>query len=162
MPWRRVDDSESLGQLRKAKLYADEDVEEEVVGALRIAGVNITSARELGHRGKPDSFHAALSFKEKRFLLTKNARDFLDDHKLPWHRTFGVIAIAGDLGSRKEEYGAAAYRLISMIVPFGERFEHMKIQLSGDGARLRYLGRDGRVYEERYRFEGDDVYTWAE
>jgi hypothetical protein len=40
--------------------------------------LNIKSARELGYRGRPDSFQAAFAFKEKRFLLTKNGKDFLE------------------------------------------------------------------------------------
>ena len=36
---------------KKAKFYADEDIEEGAVAILRECGVNISSARELGHRG---------------------------------------------------------------------------------------------------------------
>lgn len=77
--WKKLEDPtkdemEALRGLKKAKLYADEDIEEEVVEFLRDSGANIKSARELGHRGKPDSFHAAVSFKEKRFLLNKECQ----------------------------------------------------------------------------------------
>jgi predicted nuclease of predicted toxin-antitoxin system len=77
--WKRLPDLSKeemtgLRGLKKAKLYADEDIEDEVVKFLRDSGVNITRARELGNQGKPDSFHAALAYREKRFLLTKNAK----------------------------------------------------------------------------------------
>jgi hypothetical protein len=68
-----------LQNQKKAKFYADEDIEDGEVAILRECGVNITSARELRHRGTPDSFHAALAFKEKRFLLARNGRHYLND-----------------------------------------------------------------------------------
>ena len=76
MSWRTVRDPSSaeIGEARryrKAKLYADEDVEDYVVEMLRAIGVNIKSARELpGHCGKDDEFHAAYAKKKRRFLLT--------------------------------------------------------------------------------------------
>ncbi len=53
--WKKLPDlstqeESELRGLRKAKLYADEDIEEEVVELFRDNGVNIKSARELGHR----------------------------------------------------------------------------------------------------------------
>ena len=57
------------------KIYADEDIEDYVVDILRtIEGVNIIGAREVGLRGKPDSFQAAYAFKRERFLLARNGK----------------------------------------------------------------------------------------
>jgi hypothetical protein len=102
--WKRLTDPNKeektfLRGVKKAKIYADEDIEEEAVEWIRSQGVNIKSARELGHRGKPDSFHAALAFKEKRFLLTKNEKDFFDNAAVPFHRTHGIIAIHSDMSN---------------------------------------------------------------
>ncbi len=90
--WRRlpvpknkeVSAATTAKDMRLARVYADEDIEDGAVEWLRARGVNMKSARELGHRGKPDSFHAALVFKQRRFLLTKNGKHFLDDQKLPF------------------------------------------------------------------------------
>jgi hypothetical protein len=55
MPWQETPsldkaDLSSLRHLRRAKIYADEDIEDDVVIFLRESGVNIKSARELaGH-----------------------------------------------------------------------------------------------------------------
>jgi hypothetical protein len=57
----RVSPRASVGELNSY------DIEDDVVEFFREQGVNIKGARELGHRGKPDSFHAALAFREKRF-----------------------------------------------------------------------------------------------
>ena len=65
-----------------------------------------TSARELGYKEKPDSFQAAHAFKEKRFQLTKNAKHFLDDRKVPFTRLRGVVVIEGDM-SVTESYSGS-------------------------------------------------------
>jgi hypothetical protein len=78
-------------RLRRMRLYADEDIED-IVELLRMEGVNITSARELGHRGKPDEFHAGLALKQRQFLLTKNDKHFWSDRLLPLHQTFGIVS----------------------------------------------------------------------
>lgn len=60
------DDLSAARRLRRIKLYADEDIEEEVVETIRARGMNIVSARELGHRGKPDEFQLTYATKKKR------------------------------------------------------------------------------------------------
>jgi predicted nuclease of predicted toxin-antitoxin system len=110
----KQDESELHG-MRKAKLYADEDIEEKVVERFRDNGVNIKSARELGHRGKPDSFHAALAYKEKRFLLTKNAKHFMNDKIVPFQMVHGIIAIEGDM-SDTQSYIKALVRSLVLIL----------------------------------------------
>jgi hypothetical protein len=90
--WKRIpdpskDDEAVLRMSKRMKLYADEDIEDDVVEFFRRQDVNIKSARELGHRGKPDSFHASLAFREKRFLVTRNGKHYWDDRAVPMNRT---------------------------------------------------------------------------
>jgi hypothetical protein len=49
VPWEPAEEDSLVPSafLKKAKLYADEDIEEELVGFLRAKGANIKSAREL-------------------------------------------------------------------------------------------------------------------
>lgn len=163
MPWQRVPrvdrraDSDLRG-LRKARLHADEDIEEEVVAAIRMAGVNITSARELGQHGKPDEFQAQWARRKSRFLLTRNAKDFLNDRRFPFRTTFGIIAVEGDLG-HADEFAQTIHHVITMIVPWGERFEGMKLRVGPSAITLKYIGRDGKVYIERYRVEKGHLLT---
>jgi predicted nuclease of predicted toxin-antitoxin system len=78
------------------KIYADEDIEDDIVEIFKSEGVNIKSAREIGLRGKPDSFQAAYALKEKRFLLTRNGKDFWDDRALPMNQTYGLLVLDAD------------------------------------------------------------------
>lgn len=149
-----------LHGLRKIRLYADEDIEEEVVELFRDNGVNITSARELGHRGKPDSFQAARAFKDKRFLLTKNAKHYLDDRKVPFTRLHGVIVIEGDM-SDTNSYLQSISRVFDLI-PYGQIYEGMKIRTSSKGSILRFINYAGKMTTMKTKREGEDTYEWVD
>lgn len=99
---------------KKAKFYADEDIEDGVVAVLRECGLNITSARELGHRGKPDTFQAAFAFKAKRFLLTRNGRDYMNDRRFPLNRIHGIVVITANPAD-EDAYTSALAQLSSIL-----------------------------------------------
>jgi hypothetical protein len=145
---------------KKIRLYADEDIEEEVVELFRDNGVNITSARELGHRGKPDSFQAAHAFREKRFLLTKNAKHYLDDRKGPFTRLHGVIVIEGDM-SATEAYIQSILNVFDLI-PYGEVYEGAKIRTSSEGMIFRFIDPDGKMTTQRFKAKGENIYQWVD
>ena len=142
-------------------VYADENIEDGAVEWLRARGVNMKSARELGHRGKPDSFHAALVFKQRRFLLTKNGKHFLDDQKLPFHRTYGVIALSTDFRDIKQ-YLKALASLFGIVVPFGGFYSKFKITVSADTFVLRRIAPKGRMHAARYRVDDKYAYEWVD
>ena len=147
--------------MRSARVYADEDIEDGAVAWLRARGVNINSARELGYRGNPDSFHAALAFKKKRFLLTKNGKDFLDDHKLPFHRTHGVIVLSTDFRDVKQYVKTLAH-LFGIIIPFGGFYSKYKITVGADTFVLRRVTPKGFVRVSRYRVDDKYSYIWVD
>src|SRR5215510_10774748 len=66
--------------------------------------------------------------KEKRFLLTKNEKDFFDNAAVPFHRTHGIIAIHGDM-SNILDYAIAIEHLLQLIVQYGEMSAGSKIRL---------------------------------
>lgn len=161
--WKKMDeiskeDMSSLRYLKKAKLYADEDIEEAIVEFLKNRGTNIISARELGYRGKPDSFHAAFSLKQKRFLLTKNGKHFMDDRKFPFNRIHGIIVIQGDMNNIRE-YVRTLNRL-NDIIEFGEVYYGGKIRISPNETSVRLIDRMGQIKIHRYKSENNNHYEW--
>lgn len=162
--WRKLpvptrETSSAFGREKRARLYADEDIEEDVVDWLRSKGVSVKSARELGHRGKPDSFHAALAARENRFLLTANAKHFLDDRLLPFHKTHGVIAFSS--GFRDSiQFGKMVGRLFT-IIPYGDFYANTKITVSADGIVIRRISDSGRIVTSRYRLDRGYAYEWV-
>jgi hypothetical protein len=163
--WRRLREPSKqelswLRRMRRMKLYADEDIEDPVVGALRGEGINIVSARELGHRGKPDSFHAAWAFKHKRFLVTRNAKHFLDERLVPFHPIYGVIALTGDMRDLSR-YAKALVHLTD-VVPYAEIYAGAKIQLSAERIIVRCRADDGSIIVYQARYDRSGAYVWQE
>jgi len=149
-----------LQNQKKAKFYADEDMEDGAVAVLRECGVNIISARELGHRGKPDSFHAALAFKEKRFLLTRNGRHYLNDREFPPNRIHGVVVITALPGD--EDAYTSALAQLSSILPYGELYKGMKIELSANEMKCRYINDAGKMTRTRLSMRKGVLHEWVD
>jgi len=149
-----------LQNQKKAKFYADEHMEDGAVAVLRECGVNIISARELGHRGKPDSFHAALAFKEKRFLLTRNGRHYLNDREFPPNRIHGVVVITALPGD--EDAYTSALAQLSSILPYGELYKGMKIELSANEMKCRYINDAGKQTRTRLSMRKGVLHEWVD
>jgi predicted nuclease of predicted toxin-antitoxin system len=162
MPWIRLPKSSTsedalLRRLRKARLYADEDIEDEVVQAIRDKGVNISSVRERGERGKPDEVHLATARREHRFLLTKD-KDFLDDRRFPLQKEGpGIIYLHGDFRA-EERYAGAVANLLIYIVPYSQIYKGAKIQLSEKHMTFRYIDYEGRVCVDECEIRPDGEY----
>src|SRR2546430_1701210 len=93
-----TDERALLDQSRRARFYADEDIEKEVVQTIRDSGFNIESARDIPrHRGKPDEFQRDYAKQKRRILLTKNGSDFWSDRKHPLQKTHSIVMLEGDL-----------------------------------------------------------------
>ncbi|SRR6266498_420305 len=144
--WRKIpppskDDETVLRMSKRMKLYADGDIEDDVVEFFREQGVNIRGARELGHRGKPDSFHAALAFREKRFLVTRNGKHYWDDRAVPMNRTHGIIIIDADPGDTAA-YGTALGN-IAALVPYADMFLGAKMKFSASDLVVKMIDYKG-------------------
>ena len=153
------DEMRELRGSRRAKLYADEDIEDDTVEFLKESGVNITSARKLGFIGKPDTFHADYAYKEERFLLTKNAKHFLDDRIVPFQKVFGIIAVKGDM-SNMVSYSRTLLTVLDLI-PYGESYVGMKIQIAQNELTLRFIDAEGKMTVKRMKSEGEKVFEWV-
>jgi hypothetical protein len=162
MPWIRLpkassDEQTLLKILRKARLYADEDIEDEVVQAIKDRGVNISSVHERGEQGKPDEVHLATARREHRFLLTKD-KDFLDDRRFPLQRQGpGIIYLHGSFRAEDPYWGTVANLLI-YIVPYSQIYEGAKIQLSEKHMTFRYIDYEGKICIDEVVIRPDGEY----
>lgn len=80
---------------RRAKFYADEDVDDSIVYVLRHKGYDVKSARERGLVRHADDFHFKRAAKLKCVLLSHD-RDYLDHDRFPLSRTWGVCIVDVD------------------------------------------------------------------
>jgi hypothetical protein len=151
-----------LSRLRKARIYADEDIEDEIVALLRREKVNVASVKELGHSGKPDTFQSNLAYKLKRFILTKNTKHFYeDDRAIPFHRIYGVIALDVDTSNTKQRY-RAVLSVTTFIVPFGEHLIGSKIKINSEEISIKRVDLSGIRSVTRYRSDKHNIYEWID
>jgi len=129
----------------KWRLYADENIEKDIVEALRKAKIDVLWVVEEKslRKQKDDFFHYKKSNQLGRFFLTKD-EEFWPDRKYPLHKSPGVIIIS----SQDKDIGALLIillrKLISQYNPAQEpiRLEGIKIRLSEEGIYLRALDPD--------------------
>jgi hypothetical protein len=150
-----------LNRSKHIKLYADEDIEEGAVEALREYGrVNIKSAREVGNEGKDDSFQVAFAKREKRFLLTKNAKDFWPEREVSFNSTYGIIIVEGS-EQTIDSYVTALRNILDILVPFGDSFIGSKVWVTPTRVTVKRL-EAGRVVTEKYKLEREEIFRWTE
>jgi len=149
MPWIPLPKPPRLIQsylkgLRKVRLYADEDIEAEVVEMIRDRGVNIASVHERKAHGKPDETHLATARREHRLLLTKD-KDFLDDVRFPlrWEGT-GIIYLHGSFKAERQYLNTIA-NLLNYIIPYSQIYQGAKIQISEKSMTFRYVDYKGQI-----------------
>jgi len=165
--WKRLpelpDDVVSeMRRMKKIKLYADEDIEPEVIKYFKDNRVNITSAKTLGHQGKPDSFQTQFAYKDGRFILTKNAKDFLNHRRVPFNSINGVIAIEGTMANTDAYYRMIDF-ILDFIIPYAD-FYHKRKFLIADGEATIYGIINGQLNKTRMKYEEDtwELYQWVE
>jgi predicted nuclease of predicted toxin-antitoxin system len=144
-------------KFRRARLYADEMVEDEAIGFLRSNKVNVQSARELDFAGRGDSFHVSHALRTKRFLLTKD-RDFLNDRKFPLNHIPGIIVIKANM-TRVAEYATCLNLIVGFVVPYGEIRYGQKIEVTPARLSHHFRGADGQLVDEEFRLRDGKWYT---
>ncbi|MFG1928949.1 DUF5615 family PIN-like protein [Cryptosporangium sp. NPDC048952] len=122
--------------------------------------VNIKSAREMNRRGLPDSSQAAFAFREKRFLLTRNGKDFWPEAELPLQQTHGLIVLDADPHDL-ERYLLTVGHIIS-FVPFADYHVGSKLRFSPDALQIKYLSDAGAIQVSRYRLDGEEPLEWID
>ena len=159
MPWSEVrldprDTAAFLARFRRSpRFLLDEDVTVDFAEYLREGKFNVLTVVEAGLGGRPDEEVFQLARRERRILVTRNARDFWDDRRFPLEQTSGIAV----LGSERPE--AAIYMLRLMGGKYGDLWRGMKIEFSANG-EYRVKQRDaeiGQVATRRMRFRKPGV-----
>ena len=78
----------------KIKLYADENIRFGIVQVLRMQGINILHACEVGLVNRDDNTHFQYAKKTGRWLLTTD-RDFLNHTLYPFEQVKGIAIVPG-------------------------------------------------------------------
>lgn len=131
----------------RARFYADENIEENLIAWLRSRKHRVLSARELGFGGRDDQFQLQEARRRKSILLT-NDPDFLNHRRFPFHtlRQTGVVVLRTE---RKPDalaqYGFMLLALVHEVGASGnEGLRGLKVELRGPRIIL-YANLGGKI-----------------
>jgi len=129
----------------KWRLYADNNIERDVVEHLRSSGMDvlwITETPDL-RKQQDDAFHYRKARELRRYLLTRDL-DFWDDQKHPLQRSPGVIIVKTDDVSVAKDLPILLRKLLQDYSPLSEPLylDGVKIRLDSRGITLKMLDYD--------------------
>jgi uncharacterized protein with PIN domain len=132
----------------KIKLYADENIRFDIVKVLRMQGINVRHACEVGLVNRDDKTHFQYAKKTGRWLLTTD-RGFLDHTLYPFEQVKG-IAIVPDTGDDM----TAGYILVWLkreLIPSGKNIDNCKVEFTVNNV-IFHFKREGEVYTDKVDF----------
>jgi len=129
----------------KWRIYADANIEKEMVESLRRANLDVLWIAEDKslRRQKDDSFHYNKARQLNRYLLTKD-KDFWSDSKYLLHESLGVIIVT----TQNKDVGSLIVRLLRKLIqdynPLSDPLylDGIKVKLSESGISLKILDHD--------------------
>lgn len=148
---------------KKAKFYADADIEPIIIELLRDLKFKVQTAGEAGLTGHDDADHVAHAFRHNRILLTRD-RDYLDDRKHPPYRNPGIVVLDIEPMTR-EGLINALWLLKTVIGPYREIWRESKILISKDGCVTVWQKEfeTGKRQKRRYRLNcHGQIQEWVE
>jgi hypothetical protein len=162
--WRKIpppskDDEAVLRMSRRMKLYADEDIEDDVVEFFREQGVNIRSARELGASRQARLLPCWSGIRRERFLVTRNGKHYWDDRAVPMNRTHGIIIVDADPGD-DTAYVATLWNIVE-FVPYADIAEGSKMKFSASDLVWKAIDLKGRLTTTHFRSDQTGDYEWV-
>jgi hypothetical protein len=95
----KSDSKKALSEFRRlprTSFLFDENVQTNVIRAIRAYGMRVDTVRELGYKRRSDQEVLALAWKRKQMLVTYD-RDFWDDERFPFGSFAGVLQLP-DIG----------------------------------------------------------------
>lgn len=141
----------------KWRLYADEDVEKEIVDNLKSGGCDVLWVKEDSNlRNRDDIFHYKKAKNLQRYLITKDS-GFWSDRKYTLHHSPGVIIIA----TQGIDIGSLLVWLVKSLIQDVESnddpiyLDGVKVKVSKEGITLKYIDRS-------IQKKSVDSYTWDE
>jgi hypothetical protein len=151
--YSRSDFEKALSEFRKAprtSFLFDENLQTNVIRAIRAYGMRVDTVRELGYRHRSDEEILALAWKRKQMLVTYD-RDFWDDERFPFGSFAGVLQLP-DIGRNLNFFWRILTEPVRLFSLGHDLWFNTKIRV-GEGGRItiKTWERDfGRIVTSHY------------
>lgn len=84
----------------------------------------------------------------------------MDDKKVPFHRTYGIIVLEGDMSDTRAYINSILQ--VFDLIPYGEIYLGMKIRLSPSQAVFRFIDSDGQLTVLQFKTARGELYHWVD
>lgn len=151
--YTKSDFKKALSEFRRlpqTNFLFDENVQTNVVRAIRTYGMRVDTVRELGYRRRSDQEVLALAWKRKQMLVTYD-RDFWDDERFPFGSCAGILQLP-DIGKNLNFFWLILTGPIRLFSRGHDLWFNTKIRV-GEGGRItvKTWERDpGKIVTSRY------------
>jgi predicted nuclease of predicted toxin-antitoxin system len=115
-------------RLPKTSFLFDENVQSNVVRAIRTSGIRVDAVRELGLRGRSDEDVFAVAWSRNQMLVTYDG-DFWDDKKFPLQSCAGVLRLP-DIGHDLDFFWSIVRGPLRIFARGRDLWFHTKILVS--------------------------------
>jgi Domain of unknown function (DUF5615) len=119
--------------LPRTHFLFDENVQTNVIRAIRAYGMRVDYVRELGYRRRSDHEVLALAWKRKQMLVTYD-RDFWDDERFPFGSFAGVLQLP-DIGKNLDFFWRILTGPVRLFSRGHDLWFNTKIRV-GEGSRI--------------------------
>jgi hypothetical protein len=134
----------------RARFYADEHVEQELIDFIRVEGYRVFSAKELRLSPRDDRFHLQEARRRKCILLTRD-QGFLNTRRFPFTNLTDTALVVLHTQARRSETNAFGYLLTNLLKEVADSGRQnvagMKIEIKGPKMTLHARIR-GRIRRE--------------
>jgi hypothetical protein len=151
--YTKSDSKKALSEFRRlpqTSFLFDENVQTNVIRAVRAYGMRVDTVRELGRKSRSDQEVFALAWKRKQMLVTYD-RDFWDDTRFPLGLCAGVLQLP-DIGQNLSFFWLFLTGPVRLFSRGRDLWFNTKIRI-GEGSRITVKTWDrypGRIVASRY------------
>jgi predicted nuclease of predicted toxin-antitoxin system len=143
---------------RKWRLYADNNIEKEILEYLRKEGFDVLAVGEHSQlKNQEDEFHYQKARQYDRYLLTHD-HDYWDDKRFPLWQSPGVIILPKNEESQAKYFPVLLRKIIERDYNVDNGSRHLggvKFRLTWDGMTYKASPPDGTVQE-------GDTLSWVD
>ena len=146
-----------LRQEEQVSLYADHDVNDELVDKINGYGFSIKIAPKRGYGRQPDDVHIGEANRQQRCLIAQD-KDYLANPEYRGKTRYGLIIVSAKHWGEEDTINDIAHNCKSMLNWGKEFFKRQAVfRIGVDSIRAEYLTKSGELCRKEFRYRNGEL-----